>query len=294
MTTVSQMIDQCGGMLHSYTGTVEATTYLTASMTSTDTTVQVAHPTRLLQGIIEIDDELMFVSDVGEAAVTLFPTGRGFQNTTAVSHAINARVTNDPVVPRARIFEEMLATIRQLSDLFVIKTTPLTSDLTVNTYGLPADCKRVLKVQYAAIGPSKEWPSVKRWTVDHNADTTNFPTGKSITIDGYLGVPGQGVQITYAADLPIPASTSDDLETIGIPAQWHDILRYGACWRTTQVMAPSRLNLRSMESQTLAGGVTPDSVAKVAQQFFAMFQSRREEERKRLNLLYPPRPHSVR
>jgi hypothetical protein len=74
----------------------------------------------------------------------------------------------------------------------------------------------------------------------------------------------------------------------------HDLIRYGACGRAIQVLAPGRLNIRSIEAQTLAQGVTVDSVTKVAQQFFALFQMRRDEEAKRLKLLYPPRKHSVR
>lgn len=294
MTTVAQLIDSCSGMLHSYTGTIEATTFLTQSLSPTDTAVPVQHPTRLLQGIIEIDDELMFVSDVGDASATLFPQGRGYQNTTAVSHPINSMVTNDPLIPRARIFEEIQATIRQLSDLFQVKTATVTSSAVVNTYPLPADCRQVLQVQYQSVGPSNEWPSVYRWTHDFNADATTFPTGKSITIDDCLGVPGQPLQITYAADLGVPAATTDSLETLGIPPEMHDILRYGACGRAVQVLAPGRLNIRSVEAQTLAQGVTVDSVTKVAQQFFALFQERREEERKRLKLMYPPRKHQVR
>ena len=293
MTTVAQLIDQCSGMLHSYTGTIEATTFLTQSIDASDTAIPVQHPTRLLQGIIEVGEELMFVSDVGDASATLFPTGRGYQNTTAVAHSINSMVTNDPLIPRARIFDEMKAVIRQCSELFVVKTTTLTNSPVVNTYGIPADCRRILKIQYQAVGPTEEWPSVYQWTQDWNADTVSFPTGKSVTIDSPM-FPGASIQVTYAADLPVPTSVTDDLDTIGIPPEMHDMLRYGTCWRTVQMLAPSRLNLRSVESQTLANGVTPDSVVKVAQLFFGDFQLRREEEGKRLKLMYPPRKHSVR
>lgn len=293
MTTVAELIDQCSGMLHSYTGTVEASTFLTASIGTADTVLTVAHPTRMLQGIIEIDDELMQVSDQGTTDVTLYPFGRGVNGTTAAAHAINAKVTNDPLVPRKRLFEEMVATVRQCADLFQVETAALTSEVMTNTYELPAACKRVLRVQYETIGPSQEWPSTRLWAVDHNADVTTFPTGKSITINNYIGVPGQPIQITYAADLPVPTATSDDLETLGIPAEMHDLLRFGTCWRAVQMMAPSRLNVRAVEAPE-TNGVSPNSIKEVAQQFFALFSMRRDEERKRLQLLYPPRPHRVR
>lgn len=290
MTTVSQLIDQCSQMLHSYTGTVEATTFLTGSLDSTAVVASVAHPQRLRQGIIEVDDELMWVSDQGPDSVTLFPTGRGVMGSVAAAHAINARVTNDPLIPRVRIFEELKATIRQLNDLYQVKTTEVTSSPVQTTYSVPADIDRILKVQYEVIGPSKEWLSINGYHLDPNADTV---TGKALVIHQCIQS-GRRIQITYAKALPVPAATTDDLEAIGLAAELHDVLRYGACWRTIQMMAPARMNLRSIEAQTDAQGVTPDSITNVAKQFFQMFALRRDEERKRLLDKYPMRKHYVR
>jgi hypothetical protein len=293
VTTVSQLIEQCSQSLHSYTGTVEQTTFLQQSIDVDDTTFSVAHPTRVLQGLIEIDDELMQVSDQGTTDVTLFPFGRGVNGTTAAAHAIGTKITTDPLVPRQRMFEEIVSTIRQCSDLYQVKTTALESSPVVSTYSLPADCRRVLKVQYATIGPSQEWPANRTWTVDTSADLTTFPTGKSITIDGYIGVPGQGIQVTYAADLGVPATTADNLESLGIPPEMHEVLVLGACWRAVQKMAPAKLNARAVEDPT-TNGVSPTSIKEVAQQFFSLFTLRRQEEKKRLDLQNPPRPHRVR
>lgn len=290
MTTVSQLIDQCSSMLHSYTGTVEATTFLTGSLDATSVVASVAHPQRLRQGIIEVDDELMWVSDQGSDSVTLFPTGRGVMGSVAAAHAINTRVTNDPLIPRVRIFEELKAVIRQLNDLYQVKTAEVTSSPVQTTYSVPADIDRILKVQYEVIGPSKEWLSINGYHLDPNADTV---TGKALVIHQCIQS-GRRIQITYAKALPVPAATTDDLETIGLAPELHDVLRYGTCWRTIQMMAPARMNLRSIEAQTDAQGVTPDSITNVAKQFFSMFALRRDEERKRLLDKYPMRKHYVR
>jgi len=235
----------------------------------------------------------MQVSDQGTTDVTLFPFGRGAGGTTPATHALGAKVTTDPLVPRQRVFQELLNTIRQCSDLYQVKTAPLTSSPVVNTYPLPADCRRVLKVQWDTIGPSLEWPANRTWTVDTSADLTTFPTGKSITIDGDIGVPGQGIQVTYAADLGVPTSTSDTLETLGIPAQMHEVFVLGSCWRAVQKMAPAKLNARAVEDPS-TNGVSPSTIKDVAQQFFSIFTLRRQEEKKRLDLQNPPRPHRVR
>ncbi len=290
MTTVSQLIDQCSSMLHSNTGVIEATTFLTASLDTDDVEVQVQHPNRLLQGIIEVDDELMWVSDQGPTSVTLFPTGRGVMGSTPVAHSINSRVTNDPLIPRQRIFEEIKSTIRQLSDLYVVKTTEITSSSIQNTFEVPVTVDRILKVQWETIGPSREWMSVNNYQLDSNAD---FPSGKALVIHNHVQS-GRRIQVTYAGRLSVPAATTDDLETIGIAPELHDVIKYGAAWRTIQMMAPARMNPRAVESQTNAKTATPDVISKLAKDFFQMFQLRREEERKNLLDKYPMRKHYVR
>jgi hypothetical protein len=202
---------------------------------------------------------------------------------------VGTRVTNDPLIPRVRIYDELKATIRQLQDLYQVKTYSFISSPVQTTYEIPADIRKILKVQYEVIGPSQEWLSVNAYHMDPNANTA---TGNAIVVHSCIQ-PGRTIQVTYAADLPVPASTNDDLETIGIPPELHDVLRYGACWRAIQMLAPARMNLRSIEAQTDAAGVTPDSITNVAKQFYSMFALRREEERKRLLDKYPLRKHYV-
>jgi hypothetical protein len=102
------------------------------------------------------------------------------------------------------------------------------------------------------------------------------------------------VQIVYAADLSVPTTTTADLEVSGIPAEWHDIIRYGVCWRAVQTLPVGRLNLRSIEAQTNADNVTPAVISEISKQFAQMFALRRDEERKRQLTKYPPRKHYVR
>lgn len=295
MTTVTQLIDQCSSLLHSHTGVVEMSTFLTSSVSSSATEIEVAHPTRVNQGIIEIDDELMLVSDQGvTSTVSIFPGQRGFMGTTAAAHSVNARVINDPLIPRHRLFEEICSTIRQLDDLYQVKTTELTSSATVNTFELPADTVRILKVQYETIGPSLEWITVNSYVMDNNADLTQFATGKALTLhqNGCI-YPGRRIQVTYQAALGVPTATSDSLETLGIPAEMHDVLRYGACWRAVKTLAPSRMNQRAVETPE-TNGVSPNSISEVAKELFQLFAFRRDEERKRLLTKYPKRKHYVR
>lgn len=291
MTTVSQLIDDCSGMLHAYTGELEATTWLTQPVDAAQTELQVQHPNRLRQGIIEVDDELMWLSDAGNTSVTLQPNGRGVMNTPAVPHAVTTQVKNDPLIPRARIFQEIQAVIRQMQpDLYAVKTYSFTVSPVQTTYEIPADVNKLLSVQHDVVGPTQEWLTMTAYWIDQNAATVS---GKALTLRGVID-PGRTVQLVYAADLPVPASTLEDLEGSGIPAEMHDVIRYGACWRVVQTLPVGRLNLKSIPAQTNAENVTPAVISEISKQFAQMFQLRRQEERQRQLDKYPPRKHYVR
>jgi hypothetical protein len=209
----------------------------------------------------------------------------------AVSHSINTRVVNDPQFPRVRVFDALKQVVRQVQpELFSIKTTTFTAGTVQVTFPLPADVQRVLRVQYEVTGPTKYWQPVTHWRLDEKSTVS---TGKSITI-GQPTEAGRTVQVVYAAALPVPANISDDLEDLGIPAEMHDMLLYGACWRLVQFLEPARLQLRSVEQQMRSQGVNPGDATKSAQQFYAMFTQRRTEERRRLLDLFPPTKHYTR
>src|SRR5688500_2420708 len=127
-------------MLHSYTGSMEATTYLTEAISDTDTTIPVGHPSYITRGLIEVGNELMHVDAVGETSASLFPFARGAQNTTSIPHVINSRVTNDPIFPRQRIFDAMTRCMHNIQlDLFITKTHPFTYSTVRTSYEIPED-----------------------------------------------------------------------------------------------------------------------------------------------------------
>jgi hypothetical protein len=291
MTTVDQFIDQVSAMLHSYTGTLEATTYLKAAITDTDLTIPVAHPSYITRGLIEVGNELMHVDAVGETSATLFPFGRGAQNTTNIPHANNTRVTNDPIFPRQRIWDAMTRCMHNIQlELFITKTYTFTYSTVRTSYEIPADVIRVLGVQYQVVGPSAEWVNVAHWDVDHNADTA---TGKALILHELIQA-GRTVQVVYAAELPIPETPSTNLEAIGIPDWMQSVIVYGTAWELVQFMEPARMQLKSVEARTQAAGVDVGAASNVAKQLYAMYQLRLDGARKRLLTTHPSPKHYTR
>lgn len=291
MTTVSQFIDQASAMLHSYTGTIEAATYLTAPVSSSVMAMPVGHPSYITRGIIEVEDELMHVDNVGDTSATLYPFGRGVQNTPAVTHAANVRVTNDPIFPRAQIFNAMKRCMHNVQlDLFKISTYTFVYSTVQTTYSVPADMIRVLNVQYEVVGPSREWVNVNHWDFDPNADTA---TTKAIVLRECIQS-GRRVQVTYAAELPVPTSVTTDLETSGVPEWMQSVLLYGTCWEIIQFVEPARLQLRTVEAKTQGADAVAGAATNVAKQLYAMYQLRLESARKRLLTTYPSPKHYTR
>lgn len=291
MTTVDQFTDQVSAMLHSYTGTMEATTYLTAPLTNSDTTVPVAHPSYITRGLVEVGNELMHVDTVAETSALLFPFGRGAQNTVALPHTQNSKVTNDPLFPRQRIVEAFTRCLHNVQlDLFAVKTTTFTYTVVRTSYEIPADTIRVLGVQYQVVGPSREWVNVTHWDVDHNADTD---TGKALIIHEPIQA-GRTVQVVYAGELAIPTTPSTDLEATGIPDWMQSVLMYGTAWEIVQFLEPARLQLRTVEARTQAAGVDVGAASNVAKQLYAMYQLRLEQARKRLLTTHPSPKHYTR
>lgn len=291
MTTVNQFIDQCSAMLHSYTGTLEANTYLTSSVTATDLTIPVAHPNYINRGLVEVGNELMHVDAVGETSATLYPFGRGAQNSVALPHAINTRVTNDPIFPRVSIYEALKRCIHNVQlDLFAVKTYGFTYSVVQSSYPIPADTIRVLGVQYQVVGPSQEWVNVNHWSVDQNSDSA---TGKSIIFRECIQ-PGRDVQVIYAGELPTPDVFTDDLENLGIPEWMQSVLIYGTAWEIVQFLEPARLQLKSVEARTQAAAVDVGAASNLAKQLYAMYQLRLDGARKRLLTTHPSPKHYVR
>jgi len=95
MATLSDMIDEVRSSLAGYTLRQDRITYLNAAINTTDLAIQVGSSANLAKGIVEIDNELIWVDNFTKSTNTLNAApgfGRGFQNTAAAPHAQYAQV----------------------------------------------------------------------------------------------------------------------------------------------------------------------------------------------------------
>jgi len=274
-------------LLRGYTAQEPASTYLSVDCTSGDLTLTVNDGTVVTSGVIEIDDEQMLVESSSGGAVTIPPYGRGYNGTVAAAHVANTQVTVDPAFPRKSVIDAVGHTaLAVYPTLFAPKPLSLAYTPAVASYDLAADADRILRVTAQTVGPSKIWREIQRYDLDTDADTSVFPSGKSITLR-QSATPGQTVRVVYAGQFGTLAVSADTLATAGFAESMSDVLIYGAVFRLVQFLDVQRLQQNSVEAEERAKYAPPGSASTLARQIFAIYNARVGEERAKLLLRYP-------
>lgn len=284
MTTRSELISRISSQLHSYTGTHETVTYLTATLGSATLTATVNSTDGAKRGIAEIDDELIYVDSVSGSGLVIPPFGRGYRGTTAASHSSNAMVTFDPVFPRGEIGNAVDQCIAGLFPaLYQVKETTLSGQAIDRSYALPAGVEGVLRVETKwSTDPTDYWYPIVNWELEKAASGVH-------TLNLYEGAPtGWDIKVVYTAQFD-PLSV--DLATSGIPDSYEDLITYGATSKLVRFLEPARLQLGSVENVSRAQLIQSGDAGKTATQLYALYQQRVAEERRRLLDEFPPRSH---
>lgn len=284
MTTLTELVETISSALHSFTGVQEQVTHLTGSATSSALTLTVEPSDAPARGVIEVGNELIYVSstDATGATYTVPPFGRGFRGSTAASHSTNDMVVIDPAFPKSEIIKAINQVVESLGpNLFQVKTNDFEYQVTVIGHQLPADCERVLEVKaHHPDDPEDHWQPVPRWTFD-----TTSPLATGNTLNLYHAIlQGVDIRVTYQAKF-LPITT--DFATAGVPESYADLILYGVAARMLRFLDPARVQLHSAENLSRAQVVQAGDAGRTANQMYAMFQSRVAEERRKLLELVP-------
>lgn len=289
MTTFDGVLTRIRQQTLGYAKDQPAVGELASDMLADDTsfTADADTVTALSRGLVEIDDELILVKgyDRGSGVVQVMggPNGRGAEGTTPAAHSAQALITADPRFPRARVREAVNDVIQSLyPQLVVFETTEISNVSVVYEYGMPADALDVWAVSNQLIGPTQVWTQGSNYRFNPTADTTAFPTGKSIQLFDAV-TPGRAMLIKYTKAPSPLVSGSDDFTTVtGLPERCVDLVVWGACAQLLPAYEAGRLQQSTVESTERAALVPPGSALKGAQYYMAMFQQRLEQERARM------------
>jgi hypothetical protein len=297
MPTLNEMVDEVRANLQGYALRQDRITYVAdaAGLTTTSTSITVGSSNNLAKGVIEIDDELIWIDSFTTASNTLnvIPGfGRGYQGTTAAPHAQYAQVTLSPTFPRNSIKKAINDTINSFyPKLWIASAYTFTFNASQTTYALPDDAQDILFISWQTTGSSQEWLPVNRWRLDSMANAATFNSQNTINI--YENVqPGRTIQVWYTSTPnTLDANTDDFADVTGLPDSCKDVVVLGAAYKLLSYLDAGRINLSSAEAD-LNDGKLPSSAGVAASRYiFALFQQRLNEEALKLADKYPIRIH---
>ena len=293
MTQFIDLINETQLALTGYTNRQDQATYLTAPMGSGDLTFTVADGTVLTRGIVEIDDELIWVDSFDRTSntATIPSYGRGFRDTVATTHAAGARVTIAPSFPRSVIRRNInLAIDGVYPDLFGTYYTTFNWQAARTTYQLPQEAIDVLGCSWQTIGPSREWLPVRHYRVDRMAYPLVWNSGKTISIREGI-IPGRPVMITYTKK-PTPLQyDTDDFSMTGLADSAREVIVLGAAYRTAFYLDFGRVPAATAEADAQQANNPIGSAVNVGRAIQQLYQQRLLVEVRRLQEQYPPRTH---
>jgi hypothetical protein len=297
MPTLNEMIDEVKSKLIGYTMNQDKVTYVNNSsgITAVDTTIELGASNNFAKGIIEIDDELIWVESYNKTTGTLnvVPNfGRGYLGTNPAPHSRYAQITLSPSFPRVNIKQAINDTINAVGDrIYAIESTTFTYNSATTTYALPDDVHDVLSVTWESVGPSKEWIPVRRWRQDRMASAASFNSTQTISIYDLI-TSGRNVLVWYTTPPNTLDNGDEDFTNItGLPETSKDVIILGACYRLLSFLDAGRINVTSAEADLNDSKIPSSAGGTVSRYVYALFQSRLSEEVSRLQTNYPTRIH---
>jgi hypothetical protein len=296
------MIDEVLINLSGYTFQQDRATHLTAAVTTTTSTsaspliLSLGSTDSVGKGILEIDEELLWVDTFDRVAntATVSPYGRGYLGTTAATHAADSKVTISPTFPRFSIKRAINDTVRSLgAAIFAVKSTSFTFNAAQSTYGFNnLNIKNILTLSWEDIGPSKEWRPIRRWDFDSTADATAWGAGAQTITLGEAPISGRTVRVVYATDPTAFTSNSEDYVTqTGLPESTRDVVILGAAYRLLTFLDPARASQVSPQADETDSKRPYGASQSATKQLYALYTQRLNEETQAQQQNYPPRVH---
>jgi len=283
MSTLNQITDQVVSEITGYVRNQESITYAVNAVTSTDLTVTVDDTTVISKGIIEIDDELLYVKKSISSSGSLQilgtvsnPVGRAWRSTTATSHVAGSIVRNNPIFPRSQVKRAINETIKGMNFPCLANET-FTFDGSTYAYEMPSTLVDITGVSWELPDASGVWGIIKRWRLDTNY--YNGSTTSQAIILNEAPEPGKSVRVQYTK-YPSAIADSQELTVSGLPSSCEDVVRLGAMYRLLTTIDPAKTTVTSVESNAMDrySPVTAGASTNAAKYVFQLYAVRLGEE----------------
>jgi hypothetical protein len=295
MPTLNEMIDEVRSSLAGYTLRQDRITYLTAAVNTTDLALSIGSSANLAKGIIEVDDELIWVDNFNQSTSVLNAApgfGRGYQGTSPAPHSQYAQITLAPTFPRLMIKKAINDVINSLyPKLWAVSSTTFTFNASQTTYALPDDAESILYMSWQTTGSSLEWLPINRWRADPMANVATFNTQNTVNI--YENIqPGRTVQVWYTTEpTTLDSNTDDYADVTGLPGSSAEVVILGASYKLLSYLDAGRINLSSAEADLNDTKISSSAGVASSRYIYALYNQRLNEEALKLQDKYPIRIH---
>ena len=289
MSTVGTVVDRTVRQLMS--GTVEERNKTSAALTATSTSVPFQYDLNGIRagGVIQIDNELMYVWEVDSGSKTA-TVERAWNGTTAVAHVVYSVAIVDPKFPRAQILEAINAEIDDLSSpmngLYQIKSMELNYNGTSTMINLPTIDKIIDLVSVTVRYIATDYPKITRCRLIRDLPNDDFNSGYAIRFDEQ--VRAGRIIVVYKSPFTNVTTETQNLQNIaGFPATAEDILIMGAQIRLVSPREVKRNFTESQGDTRRSEEVPTGSVSSSINNIIRMRRDRITAEAARLARQYP-------
>lgn len=289
MSTVGTVVDRTLRQLMS--GTVEELNKTVGALTATSTSIVFQYDLGGLRqgGVIQIDNELMYVWEVSSGSKTA-TVQRAWNGTTAAAHVASSVAIVDPKFPRAQVVEAINAEIDDLSSpmngLYQIKSLELNYNGTFTMVNLPTTDKIIDLVSVTVRYIATDYPKITRCRLIRDLPNDDFNAGYAIRFDEQVRA-GRMI-VVYKAPFTNVTTEAQNLQNIaGFPTTAEDILMMGAQIRLVSPREVKRNFTESQGDTRRAEEVPTGSVSSSINNIIRMRRDRITAEAARLARQYP-------
>lgn len=283
MATLNQLTEQTIGEISTYVKNQESVTIITSSISSSDVTISVDDTTTLNKGIVEINDELLYLKKVIADSGTIQvlgtegnPVGRGWRSTTATSHPSGSVVKNNPTFPRSQVKRAILETIKAMSFPCIASHT-FTFNGTDYSYILPDATEDVVGISWDVPDSTGVWSIIKGYRLDKNYYDATTNSIKQALILKESPMPGRTVNVQYTK-FPTVITDNQELTASGLPSSCEDVVRLGAMYRLLSTVDPGKVTATSVSADALDQPVSAGASTTAAKYIFQLYTVRLQEE----------------
>lgn len=263
---------------------------LEVAMTASTATIAVSFDLRGVKpgSVLRIDNESLYVWDVASQTAVV---ERGWDNTTAVAHAVGAVVEINPRFHNDEITDALLDDVRAWPEtIFRVVTLQADIGATERAINLPVQATTVLRVLRAQRDqPTGTYATLPDLDVrlDRSQPVGSFASGNSIVLQTPELGRAATLYITLAVKFNLSTWTdATDVEsTVGLSTSLLDIPPLGAAARLLGAAEAARSDPAAIGPQE-AADVPATATSKVADWYWGMWRRRLSDEEARLGELY--------